>query len=282
MRLNKSDVPSALNLQQELLTRLLKQATTAYGAAVIKISIMTNTAQVQLQPGPPTIPEDEPHSPLPIYYGFYYRSLFEEDSTRNWAPKYLWLQIQNRALDLALEPEDVCSSKVKAVLEMATNVDKYVWTLTALVASLNAPPPESVALVLSTAFSFRHAPFCILNLECLSKLNQLTEAKTIPHIPTCMMQCIGGNHATKELKKFRYGADSTGSGTTRLAYLTHIELIPLFSLASNKNFLHIHIYMPYSFIRYNYRPESPLPTVMEKHRNELMRNHVYLFDIDLP
>ena len=186
---------------------LLKQAKIVLGATSFKIHITTNTLEVELQSGQLIIPKDDLNFSLPMYYGFYYRMLFMQYRRRDKASLgFGWQPLH--ASNLAPESENDCTSEAHALLEMARNGDELVWTLAVLVASLNAYlPPESVASVLSTAFSIRYDPWCISPVE-RSKLELGTITNYLPDIPASVGLYFAGKTPTKTLK-FRYGTDST-------------------------------------------------------------------------
>lgn len=103
---------------------------------------------------------------LPMYYAFYYQPLFENFGRQTLSSEIFSSTKMNAWIHaMCLTPGDSheTSSEVQAFFNLATNGNELVWTMTTLVAGLNAClAPEEAIQVLSTAFSLRYDPRCVV------------------------------------------------------------------------------------------------------------------------
>lgn len=106
---------------------------------------------------------------LPMYYAYYYQPLFENLGCQTLSSEiFSSTKMNSRIRATCLTPGDPheTSPEVQAFFDLATNGNKLVWTMTTLVAGLNAClAPEEAIQVLSTAFSLRHDTRCVLPKE---------------------------------------------------------------------------------------------------------------------
>ena len=103
---------------------------------------------------------------LPMYYAFYYQPLFQCSGSQKLDSEVFSNTKMNEWIyGLRMTPDDPheSSPEARAFLDLAGNGNELVWTMTTLVAGLNAClTPEDAILVLSTAFSVRYDPRCVL------------------------------------------------------------------------------------------------------------------------
>lgn len=103
---------------------------------------------------------------LPMYYVFYYQPLFENLGHQRLSSEIFSSTKMNariHAMSLTRDDPHEISPEVQAFFDLATNGNELVWTMTTLVAGLNAClAPEEAIQVLSTAFSLRYDPRCVL------------------------------------------------------------------------------------------------------------------------
>ena len=106
---------------------------------------------------------------LPMYYAFYYQPLFWRFGRREAAPYVFTNTKMNEWIDkMRMTPEDQheFSAEAHAFFDLARSRNELVWTMTTLVAGLNACLNRKEALlVLSTALSLCYDPRCILPMD---------------------------------------------------------------------------------------------------------------------
>lgn len=102
---------------------------------------------------------------LPMYYAFYYQPLFRHFGRETVGLKGFSSTKMNvwiHKIRLAPDNPRKSSPEAHAFFDLARDGNELVWTITTLVAGLNAClTPESVILVLSIAFSVCYGPRCI-------------------------------------------------------------------------------------------------------------------------
>lgn len=103
---------------------------------------------------------------LPMYYAFYHQPLFRRFSPQNLDSEVFSSTKMNEWIhNIRLTPDDPreSSPEARAFSDLARNGNELIWTMTTLVAGLNVfLTSEAAVLVLSTAFSVRCDPQCVL------------------------------------------------------------------------------------------------------------------------
>lgn len=160
---------------------------------------------------------------LPMYYAFYYQPLFRHfESDRPGSEVFSATKMNEWIHKLCLTPDPRESSpEARAFFDLAWNGNKLVWTMTTLVAGLNAClTPGDAILVLSTAFSVRYDPRCVLPpqgtwscprfpVRCNS--GSLSACKKQPQsdIPSQVRRFFEEGAQQAKLQRPRYGLDCT-------------------------------------------------------------------------
>ena len=140
-------------------------------------------------------------SSLPMYYAFYYQPLFRAFSCQNSTSEIFpgakinaWIQ----KIRLASVDSRQSSLEAHALFDLATNGNEFVWTMTTIIAGLNAClTSEEAILVLSTAFSLRYDPRCVLPLD------RTLPSTAIPDLPSREAQLFDHGSSTA-LQRPRY------------------------------------------------------------------------------
>ena len=161
---------------------------------------------------------------LPMYYAFYYQPLFQcFGSQKLDSEAFLSAKMNEWLYGLLTTPDDPRESppEARAFLDLARNGNKLVWTMTTLVAGLNAClTPKDAILVLSTALSVRYDPRCVLPahgswscpqfpVRCDS--NSLSACIKHPQsdIPSQVRRFFEQGSQQTKLQRPRYGLDCT-------------------------------------------------------------------------
>ena len=138
-----------------------------------------------------------------MYYAFYYQPLFESFGRQTLSSEIFSSTKMNAWIHATcLTPSELheTSPEVQAFFDLATNGNELVWTMTTLVAGLNAYlAPEEAIQVLITAFSLRYDPRCVLPKETIGSNTDL---------PTQVALFFDKGSATA-LQKPLYGLDCT-------------------------------------------------------------------------
>ena len=161
---------------------------------------------------------------LPMYYDFYYRPLFRGfGSQRLDLNAFSSTKMNEWIHKMSLNPPDPreSSPEARAFFDLARNGNELIWTLSNLVAGLNAClTPEDAILVLSTAFSVLYDPRCVLpahgswsypRFAVRCDKNALSPCTKHPQsdIPSQVRQFIGESCQEIKLQRPRYGLDCT-------------------------------------------------------------------------
>ena len=143
-----------------MLKSLIRRARTAFGTLFgmrIKHSAIEDRTKFELEAY---------HGPgfdisFPLYYAYYYEPLLRTRVSRLFSTVKMneWIH----EIPLTSDESCVSSREARAFLNFANNRDETLWSMTALVAGLNAClTPEDAMLVLSTALSVRYNSRCLL------------------------------------------------------------------------------------------------------------------------
>lgn len=145
---------------EEMLKSLICRARTAIGTLIgmrINHSAIEDQTKFELEAY---------HGPgldisFPLYYAYYYEPLLRTRASRLFSTVKMneWIHTMH------LPSNDSCESSLeaRAFLNFASSRDETLWSMTSLVAGLNAClTPEDAMLVLSTALSVRYNSRCVL------------------------------------------------------------------------------------------------------------------------
>ena len=161
---------------------------------------------------------------LPMYYAFYYQPLFRHfEPDRPGSEVFSTTKMNEWIHKLSLTPDDPCASspEARAFFDLARKGNKLVWTMTTLVAGLNAClTPKDAILVLSTAFSVCYDPHCVLPAQgtwsCPRfpvRCNSGSLSACIKHpqsdIPSQVRRFFEEGAQQAKLQRPRYGLDCT-------------------------------------------------------------------------
>ncbi|KAM0802013.1 hypothetical protein BDR22DRAFT_888067 [Usnea florida] len=145
---------------EEMLKSLIRQAGTAFGTLFgmrINHSATENRTEFELE----AYHGSGFDISFPLYYAYYYEPL-----VRPWGARLFSTVKMNEWIHkMRLPSDDSCESSLeaRAILNFASSRDETLWSMTALVAGLNAClTPEDAMLVLSTALSVRYNSRCLL------------------------------------------------------------------------------------------------------------------------
>lgn len=139
-----------------MLKPLVRQARIVFGA-LFGLHIDQSAIEDQATLEPWTNLNPEVGISLPMYYAFYYQPLFRNsDRQRSGSDAFSSTKMNEWIHKISMSPDDPRESSPEACafFDLARNGNELVWTMTTLVAGLNAClSPEEEILVLSTAFS---------------------------------------------------------------------------------------------------------------------------------
>ena len=206
-----------------MLKPLVQQARIAFGALFglhIDQSAIEDQSAFELE----TNLNPEVGISLPMYYAFYYQPLFRHfESDRPGSEVFSTTEMNKWIHKTCLTPNDPreSSPEARSFFEQARNGNKLVWTMTTLVAGLNACLiPEDAILVLSTAFSVCYDPRCVLPAQgtwscpCFPvrcKSDSLSACTKHPQsdIPSQVRRFFEEGSQQANLQRPRYGLDCT-------------------------------------------------------------------------
>lgn len=210
---------------EEMLKPLVHQARIAFGTLTglhIDQSAIEDQTMVELE----TNLSPEVGISLPMYYAFYYQPLFRRSGPPNLDSEVFssrkmneWIQKMRLTSD---DPRE-SSPEARAFFDLARNGNTLVWTMTNLVAGLNAClTPEDALLVLSTALSVRYDPRCVLpphgswsclpfSVRCNSDdlLSPVCTKHPQSNIPSQVHRFFEKGSQQTKLQRARYGLDCT-------------------------------------------------------------------------
>ena len=141
-----------------MLKSLIRQARIAFGTL---FGMRTDHIAIEDRTKPELEAYHGPDISFPLYYAYYYEPLVRPWATR----RFSTVKMNKWIHKMRLTSDDSCESSLetRAFLHFASDGDETLWSMTALVAGLNAClPPEVAMLVLSTALSVGYDSRCLL------------------------------------------------------------------------------------------------------------------------
>lgn len=158
---------------------------------------------------------------LPMDYAFYYQPLFRRFGPLDLDPEvYSRTKMNGWIHGMRPTPDDPhkLSPEARALIDLANNGNELLWTMTTLVAGLNAClTPDNAVLVLSTAFSVCSDPRCVLpargSWSCHICCDTNSPSACTKHlqsdIPSQVRRFFEKGSQPTELQRPRYALDCT-------------------------------------------------------------------------
>ena len=146
---------------------------------------------------------------MPMYNALHYQPLFNWPISRSGRPEILSITVPNKwteVLNSVTKSNEHLSTALRIAIDLAQSRDQFVWTLTILVAALNAYLPQGADLILRTVLNVRYDPTCVFPAFDSSDVG--IPFLLVSDLPNSVRRYFRCGAPPNEVRKPRFGVDS--------------------------------------------------------------------------